>query len=424
MNLTRRISQTIAAMAAIVMIINFVGSLFDRMQVLEIVASPGIWVLFLIAVFFSLSSGLPLRVVQTIQIAVIILLSGPMVVSAVFSFFGMWFFVLGIILLYKYDMLQRNATWKLAVVSLYFLTFLAISVSTNEGLNGSVTRIAAYAVFLASCLVFLYFIFEAEIRDLLRTNGQKAQALADREREIARLEPLSVLGERVAHVTHSFKNNLAELHSIVSILEDSEDPREGARLLTQVTKRLDERIENILMVSRAGVDLEPETFDAARVLEGMRFVYLSEPTVTRNVWTDVAIRGPVVIKAVRWDFILMVENILKNALEAIQARGIRGTIKIDLTAGLLTISNNGGAMESCVACLGNCLDCPIYGAPGKTTKRGGTGHGLAQVFSTCRKNGWALRIRTESDWTSMQILLGDPRVVATASIGDEVSNRV
>jgi hypothetical protein len=103
---------------------------------------------------------------------------------------------------------------------------------------------------------------------------------------------------------------------------------------------------------------------------------------------------------------------LKNALEAIQARSIRGTVRIDLTAGLLTISNNGGAMELCSACLGNCLDCSVYGRPGKTTKVGGSGHGLAQVFATCRKNGWALRIRTDEDWTLIQILLGDPRQVA------------
>jgi signal transduction histidine kinase len=406
-------SLGIAWMAALVGITNFGEDYLVRgYPFLDAVLTPNVSTEILMATFFGLARFLPERIVQLVQTGLILLLSGPMMLSNAYSFFGMWFFVLGTILLYKYGLLRRRAIWKVSLLLLYFLPFLVASVIANEGVASSFTRVFQYSVFLSFCLIFLYFIFETNIRELMKNNGQKELALAERELEIARMEPLSVLGERVAHVTHSFKNNLAELHSIADILEDSGDAREGARLLAQVTQRLDERIENILMVSRAGVDLEPETFDVARVLEGMKFVYLTDPSVARSVWNEITLRGPVVIRAVRWDFILMVENILKNALEAIQARSIRGTVRIDLTAGLLTISNNGGAMELCSACLGNCLDCSVYGRPGKTTKVGGSGHGLAQVFATCRKNGWALRIRTDEDWTLIQILLGDPRQVA------------
>jgi len=425
--LTRRISAGIAGMAGVVGLLNLLTNIFlVKLDLVSSFGRPQVWVLFVIAILISLAGLLKEIWAQSLHVFIILLLSGPMLLSSPsFTFFGMWFFVLGNILMYKYGFLNRAPYAKLTLVSGYFLPFLAMSILQNEGGEGSITRVADYLLFLLMSVVFLYFIFEEQIRDLLAANTTKETALAEKDSvlagqadEIARMEPLSVLGERVSHVTHSFKNNLTQLDAIVGILEDTNDAQRGAGLLSEVSHTLNERIDNILMVSRAGVDLEPETFDAARVLEGMKFIYLSEPSFVKNVWHEMNLRGPVMIRAVRWDFILMVENILKNALDAIHARGVRGIVRIDLSAGLLTVSNNGGAMERCSTCIGNCLDCPLYGRPGRTTKVGGTGHGLAQVFSACRKNGWALRIRTEDEWTRFQILLTVPesRVVGSESI--------
>jgi hypothetical protein len=273
-------------------------------------------------------------------------------------------------------------------------------------------RVANYLLFLASCLAFLYFIFEEEIRDLLASNKSKEKVLAAKDTElavqaaeIARLEPLSVLGERVAHVAHSFKNQLNQISTVVFFLEQLHDERRAVDKLQEFTKTVNERIENILMISRAGVDLEPEEFDVARLLEGLRQVYLSERSFSDHATTELTSDGPLLLRAVRWDFILLVENILKNALEAIVDRGAHGTIRVDLSNGRLTIANDGGAMPLCGDCTGSCLDCRHYGHPGQTNKAGGSGHGLAQVFSTCRKNGWGLRLRTSGHWTIFEITL-------------------
>jgi len=398
--LTRRISQTIFGMALIVVILNLINYLLvDRLGWMETISKPQVWSLILMAVFFGLAHHFPDKQVQIVQIVLIVFLSGPMTLSAPFSFFGMWFFVLGLLLLYKYGFLVRQILPKLGFTFLYFLPFLAISVANNEGGIGLLNRVLGYAVFLVSCLVFLYFIFEAEIRDLLKSNRQKDSALAEKNREIARMEPLSVLGERVAHVTHSFENHLTRLKSITSQLQHTQNTEQAAAMLEEASQTLADRMESILMVSRSGLDLEPEEFDVAKVLEGIKFVYLSEPSFAENVWNETDLRGPLKLKAIRWDFILMVENILKNALDAVQTRGVRGVVKVTLGAGLLTIANNGGAMELCPPCIGSCLECPVYGRNGR---------GLSQVFSTCRKNGWALRLRTDGDWTIYQILLAVP----------------
>jgi sensor histidine kinase regulating citrate/malate metabolism len=101
----------------------------------------------------------------------------------------------------------------------------------------------------------------------------------------------------------------------------------------------------------------------------------------------------------------MVENILKNALEAILEKGAHGNIRIDLSEGKLTLANNGGAIVKCIDCQDSCLNCRKYGHPGQTSKAERTGHGLAQVFGTCRRNGWDLKMKASGDWTIIEINL-------------------
>lgn len=411
--LTQRISLTILGMAASVGALNFVNYAFvQKLDLLGSLLQIQVWSLLVFAFLFWLTKYLPERSVQIVQVVFILVMSGPVTTASPFAFFGMWFYVLGVILLYKYQFLARWTVPKIIGVTVYFLPFLVLSVLSNEGLTGSAIRVADYFIFLASCLVYLYFIFEEEIRDLLVSNRKKDTVLAEKDTalavqaaEIARLEPLSELGERVAHVAHSFKNNLNQLSTVVFYLEHLHDEARAVAKLQEFTKTVNERIENILMISRAGVDLDAEEFDVARLLEGLRQVYLAERTFADHARTELTATEPLMIRAVRWDFILMMENVLKNALEAIIDRGGVGTIRIDLAGGRLTVANDGGAMALCADCRDSCLDCVRYGRPGQTSKSGGTGIGLAQVFSTCRKNGWGLRVRVSGNWTIFEFSL-------------------
>jgi len=409
--LTRRISLTILGMAALVGATNFFAYFFEqRLSLAESLAKPQVYTLLLFAALFGLTRYLPQTSVQVLQIIIVFVVSGPATLASPFTFFGMWFFVMGIILLFKYGFLNHWAIPKIALVVLYFVPFLVLSVLRNEGLTSSVIRVSNYAIFLLSCLLSLYFIFEEEIRDLLATNKTKEKELAVKESvlaqqaaEIARLEPLTVLGERVAHVAHSFKNNLNQVSTALFYLEFLHDEAAAAQKLREFSTALTERIDNILMVSRAGVDLETEIFDVSRLLEGLKQVYLTERSFVEHAKTEMSLAGPLYVEAVRWDFILMVENILKNGLEAIMAKGAFGTISIDLAGSRLTLANDGGAMATCLNCGNSCLDCSKFGRPGQTTKKGGTGHGLTQVFQTCRKNNWSLKIRTHEPWTIFEI---------------------
>jgi signal transduction histidine kinase len=409
--LTRRITLTIVVLATAVGVLNLLDDLcLQGVSVLATLQRPQVWLLFLLALSFVLARFLKENIHQVLQIGVILILSGPVTLASPFTFFGMWFFVLSIILLYKYRFLNHWAIPKILLAAVYFVPFLILSVLNNEGLSSSINRAADYFIFLISCLFFLYFIFEEEIRDLLTLARTKDSELALKESEltkqaaeIARLEPLTVLGERVAHVTHSFKNNLGQVSTALFYLEFLHDEPRAIEKLHEFYHTITERIDSILMISRAGVDLKPEVFDVARLLEGFKYVYLSEQSFVVHAKTELTLTGPVIIEAIRWDFILMVENILKNALEAITAKTAFGTIRIDLAGTRLTIANDGGAMITCVGCGDSCLKCSKYGHPGQTSKKKGSGHGLAQVFHTCRNNRWGLKIRTQEQWTIFEI---------------------
>lgn len=373
--------------------LNSVGLAVTNVAVLILIGGIG----FTVTRFDNLFSRLLLPVVFLVA-------SGPASVNDTASFVGLWLFLLSMILVIKINPVPKIQAWLILACCFYYLPWLYQLVVMETGDPNKLDRLINYLIFLGFSIVMLYVLFEEEIRDLLRKNQSQDLALADQAATIARLEPLSVLGERVAHVTHSFKNNLSQIGTALYYLEQGNDPEKARQKIEQFAKAMNERIDNILMVSRAGADQTVEVFDAARVLSGLNQVYLTEPRFLQQAKVELDIAEATAVEAVRWDFLLMAENILKNALEALTTKGTYGTIRVTLKGRRLTLANDGGAMPLCKTCPhDSCLECPNYGRPGQTTKATGSGHGLAQVFATCRKYGWMLKIRTEGDWTLFEI---------------------
>lgn len=402
-----RIQVRIGTIILLLASLSLVTVVIDRVvyqgyDVVALVTDLSFIVLLLTLLLFGLLSFVDRQEARWGQAWVVFLVSGPSILTGgSTNYFGLGIIVMGVILFQRYGMLARHLWIK--VVGILLWTGSLIFVADRLRPEISVVTSVSTLTFVFANLTMLYFLFEEEIRSLMAANRSKDAELAQKEAEIARLEPLSVLGERVAHVAHSFKNNLNQVSTALFLLEQVHDSERAAAKLREFSKTLNERIENILMVSRAGVDLEPELFDVARLLEGMKQVYLQERTFLEKAKTVLTVEGPVLVHAVRWDFLLMVENILKNAIEAITEHGGPGIIRIDLARGQLTIANNGGPILLCGSCSDDCLKCPRYGRPGQTTKAGGSGHGLAQVMTTCRNNHWQLKIRTHEEWTLFEI---------------------
>lgn len=394
------------AFCLVIMAINFINySFLTPPGFPESLLVPSVWNMPVFGILLYVLTTPNHWSARMLQALLMLIMAGPvMYANGVGSFFGYWLVVFGVVLLYKYGFLKRGFVWKTLACMAWTVVWIYITAERSP-YAGFVTTLG-HLLYMVMVLACLYSLFEEEIRDLLAANKQKDAELAEKEATIARLEPLSVLGERVAHVTHSFKNNLSQVGMVLYYLEEMKDPVKAAEKIHQFSAAMNERIDNILMVSRAGSDRNLEVFDASRVLAGLNQVYLTEPTFLNLAKVELDASEPTLVEAIRWDFLMMSENILKNALEALSLKGGYGAIRITLKDHLLTLANNGGAMPLCSTCEDSCLDCSRYGHPGQTTKKAGSGHGLAQVFATCRKYGWTLRIRTEDDWTRFEIGLG------------------
>ena len=337
------------------------------------------------------------------------LTSGPIFSSGdSMSFFGFWFFLLGVILLYRYGFFTRLGGLWLSLITVYLIPWVVVHISNISNMEGYYTRVAAFIIFLLSCLALLYVIFEAEIRSLIGINAKKDIALAEQAELIQRMEPLSVLGERTIHVVHSLKNTMQQVSTAKFLLQHKGDIDGALERLMVYSRSMEERITNVLMVSQAGHKQEIEDFDLERLLDGINFIFLQEEKLQQQSKIDLSLPGhPVIVRAVRWKMVLLVENLLRNSIEAITSSGHKGTIRIVLVDRELVVANDGGAMPGCVECtLGPCLECPRYGRIGQTyNKKNGSGHGLAQVFDTVRQAGWGIRVSAEGNWTRFHITL-------------------
>lgn len=419
----KKIGYVVSLGAVLVAILNFISNAaFKHVPVAASLALYSVWPILLIALAVFLVSRVDHRYLRYFQALLFFFLSGPTINSGPrMLFFGFWFMISGTVLLYKYGFFRKYLALKAAPLLAWTVAWSVIFEFRNS--EGSAISFVSVVLFLLTSLVILYFAFEEDIRELAKINTKKDGELERQKAIIDQLEPLSVLGERVSHIAHSFKNNLTRLSAAVYYLEEGKDPRRAAERIRDFSRTMSERIDNLLMVAHAKASLDPEIIDLGRLLDGVKLLYLEEPHFLKNAGYRLDAESGVLVRAVRWDLILLLENILKNAVEAIIDRRIHGFIEIRLARGILRIADNGGPMPQCAGCpgpeSGSCLGCPRIGKPGHTTKAGGTGTGLGQVLRTVRDQGWDLRIENSAEGVAFVIAFPPAE-----SVGDDPSRLI
>jgi signal transduction histidine kinase len=387
--------------------LNFISNvLFRHRDILATLTRNTVLLLLGTALVLFAISRINKPICRYIQALTFFVLSGPTLMGGSdVVFFGFWLMISGAVILYKYSFFKRFTLVKSSCMVAWAIFWLSFYLIRNN--LGSPISALTLLLFLVSSLVVLYFAFEEDLRELLRSNTKKDGELERQKAVIDQLEPLSVLGERVSHVAHSFKNNLTQLSAAVYYIEEGNDPRRAAERIRHFSLTMSERIDNLLMIAHANGRLEPEILDLGRLLDGVKLLYLEEPHFLKNASYRLDAASGILVRAVRWDVLLLLENLLKNAVEAIIGRGIHGFIEIRLARGSLRISDNGGPMRQCSGCpgpeSGSCLGCPRIGKPGHTTKEGGTGTGLSQVLRTVRDHGWDLRLENTVDGAAVRI---------------------
>ena len=231
------------------------------------------------------------------------------------------------------------------------------------------------------------------LRHALRDAAHAIGQARDREVESARLRAWTDMARQVAH---EIKNRLTPMRMTASTLLGSDDPgvRESAGILIEEVERLDDMARSFSQFARP-----PEgpraPVDLAELLGSVAALYRDAVVPVR-----LEIRSAVPMISGHHELIEgAVRNLLENALEAVdEGRGTRVELSLDATSAhaLIRVRDDGPGADPKVA--------ERIWMPEVTTRRRGTGLGLALVRRAAEIHGGTARLEPESSGGSSFVL--------------------
>ena len=309
------------------------------------------------------------------------------------NLFGYWIHFIGLVMLYKYGLIKNRIVLKTAIfIAIYLIVLVLTIVIRQETLN----LIVRYFLFSGVSGILVFILFEEDIINLLKIKRKS-------EKELVELKPIVILGERTSSIVHSFKNLFSQLSSATYYIKENIDHDKGLEILDKVTKELHSRMNALLEISRAGFSPERKLIDVTKVVMNVKYVLLEDTDYKRNAKIELDLVPNVYSEIVELEFIMTLENIFRNAIEAIMETGQYGWIRVTLDHDKLEVVNNGGAIKTCSNCSASCLGCKKFSKIGYTTKERGSGNGIPQVIQFARSSGWDVKISGYDDKTSIKL---------------------
>ncbi|MGE5417763.1 MAG: PAS domain S-box protein [Acidobacteriota bacterium] len=217
------------------------------------------------------------------------------------------------------------------------------------------------------------------------------------ENDMARLDRLNLIGEMAASIGHEVRNPMTTVRGFIQMVSDKEgcQPyREYFDLMIEELDRANSIITNFLsMANNKAVELEPLSLNT--IIKSMYPLIYSDALLTdKSVKLDLG-RIPKAIldeKEIRQ----MILNLARNGLDAMDAGGLLtiGTYS-DKNEVILFVRDEGGGIDPE-------LQLKI-GTPFITTKKDGTGLGLAVCYSIANRHGASIRFNTGDTGTTFQV---------------------
>lgn len=241
---------------------------------------------------------------------------------------------------------------------------------------------------------------EQRYEELLQETNDLRRQLREKDREIERVERLSVLGETAAAIAHEIRNPLGSIKLFISLLVDEVSGNERAlEYLAQIDQsmvRLDGVIGNILHFSREQAPIRTPVNINAIIQEQIAGLTRFGYTATRSLLFLEA--NPFVLgneDAIRQVF----TNVLTNAAQANGEQGGVLTVRTqdDGEYIRITVQDTGPGVPE------EMLDT-IFD-PFVSTKAGGTGLGLAIVRRIIGQHGGAIQVRNTDEGAEFEISL-------------------
>jgi signal transduction histidine kinase len=223
--------------------------------------------------------------------------------------------------------------------------------------------------------------------DLCRLIEEKLEL----ERELAERERLALVGQMAASISHSLKNPLGSIKTILQVQMESPDlpapMKQETQMVLDEIRRLSETLNQLLQFSRPGVRNRgaASTCDVAKVAETVAGM-LRHEAENRGITLEVVIdRQPLDVAASAEVANDILSNLLLNALEA-TSRGGHVLVSLGAHNGHCSVSvaDDGAGIP---AALKEKILQPFF-----TTKARGTGLGLAIVSRRLQEIGGTLKV--------------------------------
>ena len=223
--------------------------------------------------------------------------------------------------------------------------------------------------------------------DLCRLIEEKLQL----ERELAERERLALVGQMAASISHSLKNPLGSIKTILQVqMESSKLPapmKQETRMVLDEIRRLSETLNQLLQFSRPGMTNRGPAgkCDAAGVVENVASM-LRHEAENRGIALEVSMEGqPLEVAASAEVANDILSNLVLNALEA-TSRGGYVHVSIGSQDGNCSVSVEDDGVGIPPALIEKILQ-PFF-----TTKARGTGLGLAIVSRRLEEIGGTLTV--------------------------------
>jgi two-component system, NtrC family, sensor histidine kinase HydH len=230
---------------------------------------------------------------------------------------------------------------------------------------------------------------------------KSAQLIDEKNRKLAEVQSMAMIGETVAAVTHSIRNPLASIRAAaeIALTDDLEGARESARDIIAETDRLTRWTRELLLFSTTtNSDSQDATLDLNSVVADVVRDFQSRNKNSRlDISTELAPHLPHV-RGLSEPATHVVTSMIANAAEAMPKGGAIN-LATKLTADgdvLLSVRDNGPGLAP--AEIERALK-PFY-----STKSGGTGLGLPLAQQIMQRFGGVLRLRPQHKGLRVDLL--------------------